>query len=86
MELGVPQGWLRQWRKKRHMTLEQMGDLTGYHWISIWRMENGHRKCSRRLLAMITQVQKGEASKRTKKASPTGKRKKKGQVQHGKRR
>lgn len=66
MNYGVPKGFLKKWRMKRKLTLEQMGDLTGYHWISIWRFENEKRKVSRRLLAMIAQIQKGEKRVRAK--------------------
>jgi len=32
---------LREWRKKRDMTLKQLGDASGVHYVSIARLEAG---------------------------------------------
>lgn len=66
------------------MTLESFAELTGYHWITIWRMEKEKMPISPRVLAMIAQIQKGERSQEGR--AQLVKRKEKGQGKNGRKR
>lgn len=47
-------GWLRQARRKKHLTLKQAADAIGKDCSTLWRYENGKLDISTSVLLQLT--------------------------------